>query len=159
DMGGGEYERQISQPTDAKIYRVGPKSDLREIGDALKRWRDEDPVNAVIEITESGVYTENIRIKLKEGRSLQLRAANRARVVLRLLNREVSQSDALSITGEKRSWFILDGVIVIGRGIQIEGDVSGVAIRHSTLVPGWGLECNCSPKRPAEPSIELIDAP
>jgi hypothetical protein len=54
---------------------------------------------------------------------------------------------------------VLDGLIVTGRGMQVSGAVSGVAIRHSTLVPGWGLECNCDPKRPTEPSIELIDAP
>jgi hypothetical protein len=26
-------------------------------------------------------------------------------------------------------------------------------------VPGWGLDCHCGPRRPSEPSIELIGAP
>jgi hypothetical protein len=30
-----------------------------------------------------------------------------------------------------------------------------VTIRHCTLVPGWGLHCDCEPKRPSEPSLEL----
>jgi hypothetical protein len=34
-----------------------------------------------------------------------------------------------------------------------------VVVRHSTLVPGWGLDCNCEPLRPNEPSLELDDAP
>jgi hypothetical protein len=37
--------------------------------------------------------------------------------------------------------------------------VSGVTIRHCTLVPGWGLECDCGPKRPSEPSLGITGAP
>jgi hypothetical protein len=33
-----------------------------------------------------------------------------------------------------------------------------VTIRHSTLVPGWGLECNCDPKRPNDPSLEIVNS-
>lgn len=166
DMGGGEYSRPIRQPTDAVIYRVGqqpvssgPAPQFTRLGDALARWRSDAPVNAVIEIVDSGVYTEPIAVELAKNQSLQLRAANGKRPVLRLLDWQTSYPDSLSISGKGPSWFVLDGVIVTGRGMQVSGDVSGVAIRHSTLVPGWGLECNCEPKRPTEPSIELIDAP
>lgn len=34
-------------------------------------------------------------------------------------------------------------------------DLCEVAIRHCTLVPGWDLDCDCSPGRPDEPSITL----
>jgi hypothetical protein len=54
---------------------------------------------------------------------------------------------------------VLDGLVVTGRGMLVGGDVSGVTIRHSTLVPGWGLNCDCEPKRPTEPSLEVVDAP
>jgi hypothetical protein len=33
-----------------------------------------------------------------------------------------------------------------------------ITIRHCTLVPGWGLHCNCDPTRPAEPSIEVFNS-
>jgi hypothetical protein len=33
-----------------------------------------------------------------------------------------------------------------------------VTIRHSTLVPGWVLECNCDPKRPNEASLEIFNS-
>ena len=56
--------------------------------------------DAVIEIADSGVYTEPISIKLKSGQSLQLRAANRARPVLRVLDWQASYPDSLSISGE-----------------------------------------------------------
>jgi hypothetical protein len=166
DMGGGEYSRPIRQPADAVIYRVGqqpvpsgPAPQFTRLGDALARWRSDAPVNAVIEIVDNGVYTEPVAVELAKNQSLQLRAANGKRPVLRLLDWQTSYPDSLSISGKGPSWFVLDGVIVTGRGMQVSGDVSGVAIRHSTLVPGWGLECNCDPKRPTEPSIELIDAP
>jgi hypothetical protein len=32
-----------------------------------------------------------------------------------------------------------------------------LVLRHCTLVPGWGLECDCEPSRPAEPSLELYN--
>jgi hypothetical protein len=38
-----------------------------------------------------------------------------------------------------------------------QGDLCDVTIRHSTLVPGWGLEGDCEPKRPNEPSLELLN--
>src|SRR5436309_12312042 len=96
-------------------------------------------------------------------------AANRKRPVIRLLNWQTSAPDNLTITGatadegkavgEPTSWFTLDGITVTGRGVQVQGEVGGVTIRHSTLVPGWGLDCNCEPSRPSDPSLELDDAP
>jgi hypothetical protein len=65
----------------------------------------------------------------------------------------------MSINGAEQSWFILDGIVVTGHSVQVGGNVSGVAFRHCTLVPGWGLDCNCGPKRPTEPSLEIVEAP
>lgn len=83
-----------------------------------------------------------------------------------LLNWQTSLPDALTVSGEAdpngaepASWFTLDGIVVAGRGVQVQGDVAGVVIRHSTLVPGWGLNCDCEPTRRTEPSLELDDAP
>ena len=39
------------------------------------------------------------------------------------------------------------------------GTPAGIVIRHSTLVPGWGLACNCDPRRPGEPSLDLNGDP
>jgi hypothetical protein len=168
DMGGGEYDRTLSQPAVYNLYLVGAQENFTRINDALTRWQSDNPTNAVIEITDSGVYVEPISITLKPGQTLQLRAANRTRPVIRLLNWQTSAPSNLTINGlantdtpsaEPSSWFTLDGIVVTGRGVQVLGDVAGVAIRHSTLVPGWGLDCNCEPVRPTEPSLELDDAP
>jgi hypothetical protein len=154
DIGGGEYDRPLSQPAGATVYRVEKG---HRLGAALDDWRKDKPLHAVIEIAESGVHVEQIDIELDEGQSLQIRAANRQRAVLRLLDWQTSQPDSLSVKGAKGSAFTLDGLLVTGRSVSIAGDLASVAIRHSTLVPGWGIDAHCKPRRPAEPSLELYD--
>lgn len=159
DIGGGEYRRPLRQAPDAKTYLVGEGEAFARVNDALAEWRSEQPRNACIEITDGGVYVEPINIALATGQTLEIRAANRKRPVIRLLDWQTSLPDSLTVTGGPQAWFTLDGLLITGRGVQIEGDLAGVTIRHSTLVPGWGLHSDCEPRRPAEPSLRLIDSP
>ena len=141
------------------LYRVGPGQEHRRINGALERWRAERPRHAVVEITDSGVYVEQINVPLQRNQTLQLRAANRARPVIRLLDWHTDLPDALSVRGGPGSRFALDGLLVTGRGVQAQGALAGLTIRHSTLVPGWGIQGDCGPRRPAEPSLQLFDTP
>lgn len=168
DMGGGEYQRTLSQPATCTMYLVGENEEYTRINDALAQWKTDRPANAVIEITDSGVYVEPINIGLGSAQTLQLRAASGSRPVIRLLNWQTSAPDNLTIEGtvntdkpdaDPTNWFTLDGIIITGRGVQVQGSVGGVTIRHSTLVPGWGIDCNCEPQRPTDPSLELDEAP
>ncbi len=176
DMGGGEYPRTLSQRADAVIYPVRGKDELQK---ALAAWDEKSkeafagqPAQAVIEILDSGVYTLPIRIHLKADHDLQLRAANGARPIIRLLDYMADRPDAFTVTGEAGSRFTLDGLLINGRSLQILGpeidpeappdahpaeDLCRLTIRHSTLVPGWMLSNNCEPRRPNEPSLELIN--
>jgi hypothetical protein len=188
DMGGGEYARNLFDPSPREsvvpdpqdesktirqsvahtLYRVGADQPFRNIGEALARWRKEKPADAVIELMDSAVYVEPLDIKLDVEQTLQLRAASGARPVIRLLDWQTELPDALSVFMEQRSRFTLDGLLVTGRSLHVHGPVpdtpedprapvcgSELVIRHSTLVPGWGLDCDCEPQRPAEPSLEL----
>ena len=170
DIGGGEYDRPLSQPNVHSLYRVGRGEDFRRIGDALAAWIEEQPKHAVIEITDSGVYVEPIAIELAEGQTLQLRAANRTRPAIRLLDWRTDLPDSLTVVLAPNTHFTLDGLMVTGRGMQVRGltietdetehiqnGSTGVTIRHSTLVPGWSLHSDCEPHRPTEPSLELIN--
>jgi hypothetical protein len=159
DMGGGEYPRTLRQASDATLYRIGSDCEFKKITDALARWSADAPAEALIEIADSGVYTEQLEIALKQGQSLQLRAANGARPIIHMLDWRTSAPDSLRVTGNGDCWLVLDGIVISGRGVQIEGDVLGVALRHCTLVPGWGLDCNCEPVRPAEASLTLVGSP
>jgi hypothetical protein len=158
-IGGGEYPRTLSQPANATLYQVGHGATFAHIGDALTRWKQDAPASAVIEIVDSNVYVEPIAVVLAKGQTLELRAANGTRPVIRLLDWQSEGTNAMSIGGAAQSWFVLDGIVVTGRSVQIGGDISGVIFRHCTLVPGWGLDCGCGPTRPTEPSLEIGDAP
>jgi hypothetical protein len=155
DMGGGEYHRERSQPSDPSIYFVGEGETNARINQALAQWQQDNPRDAVIEITDSSVYVEPISIALPAGRTLTLRAADGARPVIRMLDWQTAYPDSFSVSGEEGSWFSLEGMVITGRGMQVDGDLAGVLIRHSTLVPGWGLHCDCEPTRPDDPSIEV----
>src|SRR5208282_3056805 len=119
DIGGGEYDSTLSQRSDAAVYQVGGGAPFSHIGDALTRWKEDAPANAVIEIVDSNVYVEPIAIELAKGQTLQLRAANRTRPVLRLLDWQTNAPANLNVTGAAESWFVLDGLIVTGRGMQV----------------------------------------
>jgi hypothetical protein len=43
--------------------------------------------------------------------------------------------------------------------LLVAGEMSSVTIRHSTLVPGWALDCDCAPKHPTEPSLDVEGSP
>ncbi len=161
NLGGGEYERPLSQPRKYSLYRVGKDAEFKKIAEALaKRANDaqeEDaPQHAVIEITDSGVYVEQLSVGLQANQSLQLRAANGARPVIRLLDWQTERPDSLVVSGGANSRFTLDGLLIAGRSVQINGDLSQCTIRHSTLVPGWTVDYDCEPRRPAEPSLEIL---
>ena len=157
DIGGGEYARTISQPADAVFYQVSLGGAFDTLGKALQKWREELKPHAVIEIDDSRVYVEQLNIEFGEGqKSLQLRAANGRRPVIRLLDWQTNQPDALTVVGPAGSRFTLDGVLITGRSVQLGGDLQKVIIRHSTLVPGWDLDDRCEAKRPTEPSVEIF---
>lgn len=168
-LGGGEYERPLSQSRTATTYTVGQAEDspYQTIGGALKaalpdghnNENADTSVDIVIEIQDSGVYLENLRIDLPQNvKSLQIRAANGARPIIRLLDWQTAGPDSLWIgSQESDARIVLDGLLIAGRGLQIEGAISQLIIRHSTLVPGWWLDAHCKPGRPTEPSCELIN--
>lgn len=169
DMGGGEYDRPLSQAKEAEIYQVGKNAAFSSINAALNEWKKRRPAHAVIEITDSGVYVEQLAIDCETDNelpdqeqasqklmSLQLRAANRRRPIIRLLDWQTDRPDSLSVNGDCLECFILDGILVTGRGVQVSGDLHDLTIRHSTLVPGWALDCNCEPERSTEPSLEIF---
>jgi hypothetical protein len=189
DVGGGEYDRSLSQPVEHIVYKVGRKETFKTINAAREQWSSEksahpdqsDLYNAVIEITDSGAYTERLDITLEPQQSLQIRAANRCRPVIRLLDYQAEVADVLRVTLKPSSQFTLDGLLIMGRGVQIQNyeipeeieqkaiiaqstpntcavsEAVRVNIRHTTLVPGWSLHCDCDPKRPVEPSIEVFN--
>lgn len=155
DIGGGEYDRPISQPQGAEVIRVSKDGAIKTIGEAVELAKKH--LHAVIEITDSGFYAESPSIDLAENQTLQIRAARRTRPVINLPELRISATDALTVDSKPGSAFTLDGVMIAGRNVQVRGNLSSLTLRHCTLVPGWGLENDCKPRWPNEPSLELYD--
>ena len=114
-------QNKIPQTVEPKFYRVGEGEPLRRLRDAINQWHEEKPQDAVIEITDSGVYVEPIYIQLNADQTLQLRAANGARPIIRMLDWQTDLPDALTVTMCRGSRFTLDGLLVTGRGAQFHG--------------------------------------
>lgn len=167
DMGGGQYPRDRAERPDATVYRVGPGQTYRQIMDAYRAWQHDRRAgtcgpDGIVEITHSGAYQEQLDFDLDPGDRFELRAAEGARPVIRLLDWYSNRPDALNVRAVpedcapgERPRIVLDGLLVAGRGINVTGPMGAVVVRHSTLVPGWSLEPECAPHSPDEPSIVL----
>jgi hypothetical protein len=154
DMGGGEYRRTLSAPADATVIKIGTGFHVT-IQDALTEWTTKKYKDTVIEFTESGVFVEPISIDIPKDASLELRAASGVRPVIRLIDWQTDKPDSLLINGGSGSSVTLDGLLITGRAVRVTGELRRLSIRHSTLVPGWGLGHDCRPRRPADPSLEI----
>ena len=149
-------------------YQVGSGQTYPSINAALVQWVKDRPWDSVIEITDSGLYIEAIRLTLTDGQTMQIRAANKARPVLKLSDDQITKPQAFGVTMGERCRFTLDGLMIVGRSVQVSGpardpDVdtdpeicgSSLVIRHCTLVPGWEIDCDCQAMSPGKPSLEL----
>ena len=159
DLGGGEYDRPLSGHPDAVIVRLHGQAALDR---ALARWTgveapEQQPRHAIVEIEDSGVYDVAMHLRIASDSSLQLRAGQGCRPVIRLPDRSTGP-DALRVSGGEGSRFTIDGLMIVGNAVQVDGDLMALTVRHCTLVPGWGLGLECEPTHPARPSLELIDA-
>jgi hypothetical protein len=163
DIGGGEYPRAAST---GRLYRCGPGQSDETIGAALTRWAadkagSEDARVATVELVGSAAFTERLRIDVEPGDRLTLRAAPGSRPVIRLLDWYANRPDTFAIVGapdvegRPRPTVTLDGLMVTGRGIRVQGPVATLTLRDCTLVPGWSLDADCECQHPEEPSIEL----
>jgi hypothetical protein len=179
DIGAGEYAREArsaaaftvaedrappepNEPVPPLLLRVGAGGAFDTITRALSRWQEWRPDDAIIEIQDSGEYSERISIELAPGQRLELRAAVGTRPVIRLLDFAANRPDAMRIEATyvdesalPLPRFTLDGILVMGRSIQISGPIGAIRIKHSTLVPGWSLDQECEPQAENEPSLEL----
>lgn len=129
---------------------------------------------------------ETVDIRLPVGGQLEVRSSNLKRPVIRLLDDNTSGDEGLLITvgdypqeedapqGNKATAdaereekkeaanqcgarVILDGLMIEGRGVRIEGELAKVTIRHCTLVPGWSLNEHCHPEHGEMYSIRMLN--
>ena len=191
ELGGGEYDRPLSQFTQYILYRVGADEANKTINAAIDQWRQEQAGqtqgpeqqklrNAVIEIMDNGLYEEDFDIALQIGESLQIRSAPGKRAVIGLSEKHRGRPESFSVQVARGSSFILDGLLVVGRPVEISAiesqdeieqaeqqaaenasNVSGpkladIIIRHTTLVPGWEINADSCPLESTMASLKLL---
>lgn len=256
DIGGGEYARGLRVPgrpvlrmpdddqpsphprTGTHVYFVSQRRRAERhfptINRALEAWRRDAPADALIQIDDSGAYVEPVEIRMRRNQRLEIRAADGARPVIRLLDWYTNRPDSLGIYGPepeeegegvgayagdgyvedaygeaprdeasqggesaeepgvggaplsdevrhalrdaasddatdageddepecpqgRGARVRLDGLMVVGRGLIVEGDLYELSLRDCTLVPGWSLDTDGYPESETEPSIELTN--
>jgi hypothetical protein len=176
DLGGGEYAR-VAMPLPLQVERIRVRAEecdaaADSIGQVIARWQtaragpeERRPHAAlVVELADSGSYRGLIHILLGQGESVWIIAAPGVRPVLTREERD-GAAYLVSVHGAAGSRLALDGLLIAGHGIEIaphgqecsdsESDMCQVWIRHSTLVPGGGLSCDCRPTHPSRPGISL----
>ena len=148
-----------------------PAEHVASLDEALAGWRLKSPRNTVIELASSDVYSLDAQVPddqdwlivLRPDQRLEIAAAQRTRPVV-----TIDSSDSLTVDMATGSELVLDGLLIAEGAVLVHGpgDPSGIescderprlVVRHTTLVPGWALSCECEPKRPANPSLELVD--
>jgi len=156
-LGGGEYPRTARvSPHPQTVLAVGAGMEFATIRSAYEHWiTHQQSGGAVIEIFDSSVYEEQLHFEIPAKKTLELRAASGARPVILLTDWRANRPDALTVSGHEHSSFVLDGLLVGGRGIEISGKLETLILRHTTLVPGWSLQTDNRPRRGGEPSLVL----
>ncbi len=164
DMGGGSYaRRQTLEQAYAEDWAVVvakeqpdplPAEWRTSIAAAISGW---DPVaqpRAVITIADNGYYEEVLDLNLGAGQQLIIQAADRQRPVVSLRDM-VNAIAFLTLDGGngEEAALTLDGLVIEG-GIRINNlSLGRLTIRHSTLVPGLGLDEGGRPQQAGEASL------
>lgn len=148
NMSGGEYER--TSASDSAISVGGSQS----IQTALNNLSGD----GVVEITDSGRYTENLSIEVTVENQITLSAANEHRPYI-LLDDDFEIIGDEPAIGEEGGVVTLDGLLIAGGAIVIPETNNGLRLlrlRHCTLVPGMNLDQNGEPVNSGVPSIIVM---
>lgn len=182
DVGGGEYAREILEPSnrggsdsaEPAIYRIDPGAAPEALRLTLEKWRSDARRTAVIELTDSGVYFGPGKISLPAGSTLQIRAVSGARPLIRLPDRRIDQPDAFSVEMAETSRLVLDGLLITGRPLHISGPVrrrpvpdrpaagpnASVPARNRDIEPPSAPARETTPENPpANPDVAETRAP
>ena len=174
DLGGGEYERgdTLLVEDEAFVFPFPDPANYPDLQGAIDFAIGKLTLNGAVavEITTSETYPQtgslDLNIDVPSGCTVELRAANGKRPTL-LLDNEIS------ITGDASSTCALNGLLVGASAGMAPGTPTPVALlhvptqrpdgstnqlgtlnlTHCTLVPGWSVETDGTPRFPTEPNL------
>jgi hypothetical protein len=150
DLGGGEYDRAAALDDELRPLTHVPidESDLQTALDGLNG-------SGAVEIVDSDVYSLGPSppdaIHAHANGKIELRAADQRRPLLRL-------GGDITLSGDADSEITLNGLLIAGAAVVVDGDVSRLNIRHCTLVPGLDVNPDGTPLSAGAPSL-VVKAP
>jgi hypothetical protein len=103
------------------------------------------PKGGTVEIVDSGRYVEKLTIDAI-GKLIELRAADKRRPTV------VLDAD-LQISGGVNDEVILDGLLIVGGALKVNGELGRLRLCHCTLVPGISSSADGKPAQPKTPSL------
>jgi hypothetical protein len=127
DMGGGEYDRLATLDEKLKPVEEVPAPHATIQG-ALNVVAG----GGVVEISDSGRYEETLTISVNADQRVELRAINEHRPTLVL-------GGDLLINGAADAEVTLNGLLISGGAIRVNGSLRSLRLRHCTLVPATTL--------------------
>ncbi len=173
EIGGGPYARgaQFASPTVGQtVLQVTNQGNPPPVGSyatiqaALQAL---PPAGGIVEVLDSGLYSETPSIAAAQNATIELRAADHQRPTLIL-------GGELAITGCSNSSITLNGFLVSAGSTapamsgllhvlpnaantvpNTPTTPSALRLRHCTLVPGLVLNVDATPQRPATPGITV----
>jgi hypothetical protein len=123
EMGGGEYDRLTT--LDEKLQPIEqvpvPHATIQDALNAVA-------AGGVVEISNSDRYEETVTISVNANQRVELRAANEQRPTLVL-------GGDLVINGAADSEVTLNGLLIAGGAIRVDGALRALRLRHCTLLP------------------------
>lgn len=161
DTGGGPYGRRdtLAAPASTETWtrtvaQHDPAAEHTTLAVALAEWAAGDAADAIINITDSGTYTEAISIAMASQRNLVIQAADGERPTLRLLTGSAELGELMVAGGDgAAATLTLNGLRIEG-GLRIAANsLEQLSLNHCTLVPGRGLDAASEPRRPVLPSL------
>ena len=157
DMGGGEYHRAASFTGSSKNLKEVP-AELKRIQDALDILKDarENPLDGVIEITDSGRVEGLPTIHVDVNQRIELRGADFCRPLFALEGG--TNPPEMLISAEEGSQVTLNGLVISGGTLKVSGNLERLILRHCALVPGLALSIEGEPQHPASPSL-IVESP
>jgi hypothetical protein len=166
EMGGGEYGRSetFADEPETKIIEVrsGGPITIQEALDQLffqLTHEEQKKKKGVVEILDNEYYFETPIIRVPEGKTIELRAADRSRPILVL-------EGELLIEAEKNGSVILNGLLLSGGRIRLplrkaDGQPNGLQLLrllHCTLPPGPSPAIGAIAAQPSIPRI-VVEVP
>jgi hypothetical protein len=146
DLGGGEYER-----LDTLRLELRPLVKVPGQGANLQTALNTVVNGGAVEIGDNGRYSATPVIKPAAGKSIELRAANKARPLVTL-------GGDLAISGQDGSEVILNGLLISSGRIHVTDSsdrkqLRSLRLSHCTLVPGLDLTGAGAPRQAGAPSL------